>query len=175
MSGSVKILLTENEIADANKRLAREIALDFAGREPLLIPLLRGSFVFAADLVRALSREQMRLKVDFMTLSSYGAATTSSGTVKITRDIEERVDGHDVVIVDDILESGRTLSFARDLMLERGAKSVKAAVLLHKTGKLVTDAKADYVGFAIPDKFVVGYGLDWASRYRELPFIGVVE
>jgi hypoxanthine phosphoribosyltransferase len=140
----------------------------------MIIGLLRGSFVFIADLIRALHRAGGRPQIDFMTLSSYGAGTTSSGNVEINRDINESVMGRDVLIVDDILESGRTLSFARDLIEQRGAKSVKIAVFLEKPGKRKMDITADFTGFTIPDKFVVGYGLDYANYYRELPYIGVV-
>jgi hypoxanthine phosphoribosyltransferase len=114
-------------------------------------------------------------QIDFMGLSSYGNATESSRKVTITQDLSEEVAGQDVLIVDDILESGRTLHYARNLVLARGAKSVRIAVLLEKPGKLAATIKADYVGFTIPDRFVVGYGLDFANRYRELPYIGVLQ
>ena len=137
--------------------------------------LLRGSFVFTADLIRAFHATGITPQVDFMTLESYGAGTTSSGNVTVIRDIKENVQGRDVLLVDDILESGRTLSFARDIINARGPKSLNIAVMLEKPGKRKTTIDADYVGFTIDDKFVVGMGLDYANFYRELPFIGAVE
>jgi hypoxanthine phosphoribosyltransferase len=144
----------------------------------MVVSLLRGSFVFTADLIRALHSVgepyHMRPQVDFMTLSSYGKGTTSRGTIELVRDLTEEVNDRHVLIVDDILESGRTLTFARDLMRTRGATSVQIAVLLEKPGKRKVEVSADFVGFIIPDKFVVGYGLDYANYYRELPYVGVV-
>ncbi len=176
--GSVPIetLISADEIA---KRLAT-MAGDIAKTLPenmMVVSLLRGSFVFAADLIRALhntGNHTLRPQVDFLTLASYGRGTTSKGTVEIVRDLTEDVDGRDVLIIDDILESGRTLTFARDLVMGRGAHSVKIAVLLEKPGKRKVNIQADYVGFVVPDHFVVGYGLDYANYFRELPFIGTI-
>lgn len=143
--------------------------------DPTVVSLLRGSFVFTSDLIRAMHAVGVHPQVDFMTLASYGRGTASSGEVELVRDLTQPVEGRDVLILDDILESGRTLKFARDLIVERGAKSVKIAVLLEKPGKRKVDIKADFAGFTIEDKFVVGYGLDYANYYRELPYIGVIE
>lgn len=170
----VSILISAGDIAARMRALAQAVAKDYQ-KDLMIVALLRGSFVFTADLIRALHAVDCRPQVDFMTLSSYGLGTTSTGTIEINRDMSEPVEGRDVLIVDDILESGRTLKFARDLIVQRKANSVKIAVMLEKPGKCITGIKADYIGFAIPDKFVVGYGLDYANYYRELPFIGVVE
>jgi hypoxanthine phosphoribosyltransferase len=141
----------------------------------LAVAILKGSFMFAADLIRALHRAGLRPHVEFLHLSSYLAGTVSTGQVKILRDIESAVDGRDVLLIDDILESGRTLAFAKDLVAARGARRVMIAVMLEKPGKRAVEIKADFIGFECPDLFVVGYGMDVAHAYRELPFIGVVE
>lgn len=140
----------------------------------LIVSVLKGSFIFAADLLRALYSAGVSPEVEFISLSSYRAGTESSGEVKILRDIESNVVKRDVLLLDDILESGRTLAFAKDLMAARGANSVKTCVLLEKPGKRATAIDADFVGFECPDLFVVGYGMDMAHRFRELPFVGVV-
>lgn len=152
------------------------LAGDIAGRLPqdvLLVAVLKGSFVFTADLIRALSSHGVDWPMDFITLSSYGAATASSGTVRLTRDLDEDVAGRSLLLVDDILESGRTLAFARDLFLKRGASQVWLYALLDKPARRVADIEADFTGFRIGDEFVVGYGLDHAHRHRGLPYIGV--
>jgi len=136
--------------------------------------ILKGSFVFAADLIRALDRAGVKPQVDFMTLSSYGEGTASTGEVQLSRDISEDVTGRDVLIVDDILESGRTLAFASELMTSRGASTVQTCLLLDKAEKRQVPIEADYKGFVVDDRFVVGYGLDLAHHYRGLPYIGVV-
>ncbi len=171
---SIRVLYDAETIAARNRAVAAEIAA--AGyRDLLVISILKGSFVFAADLIRALHEAGLAPEVEFISLSSYGGGTESSGAVRVVRDIESEVAGRDVLLVDDILESGRTLAFARDLMVSRGARRVGIAVLLHKTGKAVTPVEADHVGFECPDYFVVGYGMDVAHAFRELPFVGVVE
>jgi hypoxanthine phosphoribosyltransferase len=138
----------------------------------LVVAVLKGSFVFAADLIRALHRAELRPEVDFLSLSSYGTRQSSSGSVEVLRDIELDVRGRNVLIIDDILESGRTLAFAKQLVAERGAKRVMSCVLLDKPGKRAVPVEADFAGFRCPDVFVVGYGMDLAHRYRELPFVG---
>jgi hypoxanthine phosphoribosyltransferase len=136
--------------------------------------VLKGSFVFAADLMRAMHHAGLSPEVDFMILASYRSATVSSGRVEVLRDIESDVTGRDVLLIDDILESGRTLAFAKDLIAARGAASVMTAVLLEKPGHLAANIKANFRGFLCPDKFVVGYGMDMAHQFRELPFVGHV-
>ncbi len=171
---SIPVLFTAAEIKERVEALAGEIGAKISG-DFLIVSLLRGSFMFTADLVRELCAISVHPQIDFMTLSSYGAGASSSGAVNIGRDVADEVKGRQVLIVDDILETGRTLRFAHDLMIERGAADVKIAVLLEKPGKLEVASKADFVGFSIPDKFVVGYGLDYANHYRELPFIGYLD
>jgi hypoxanthine phosphoribosyltransferase len=179
-ASAIATLISAEAIAGRVTALAQDIA-GRIGPDMMIVALLRGSFVFTADLIRALHiYEQqnalaLRPQIDFMTLTSYGTGMASGGSVSIVRDIAESVAGRNVLIVDDILESGRTLTFARDLIASRGARSINIAVLLEKPGKRVTPIDADFVGFTIPDKFVVGYGLDYANYYRELPYIGVVE
>lgn len=167
---TIETLYDPAEIAETVDRVAEDIAR--AGKENLLvISVLKGSFVFAADLIRALHHAGLAPEVEFISLSSYGAGT-EGGRVEILRDVESPVAGRNVLLVDDILESGRTLRYARDLMLSRGAASVEIAVLLDKTMRRKTDLSADYVGFDCPDHFVVGYGMDVGHAFRELPFVG---
>ena len=172
---NVQVLISAAEIAARVSSLAHDIATKLPA-DLMIISLLRGSFVFTSDLIRALHNcpQDMRPQVDFMTLASYHKGTVSSGTIQIVRDLTEDVSGRDVLIVDDILESGRTLTYARNLIVSRKAKSVQIAVLLEKPGHRKVDINADFVGFIIPDKFVVGYGLDYANYYRELPYVGVI-
>lgn len=145
------------------------------GDEFLIVALLKGSFVFAADLVRALHQAGCSPQIDFMTLSSYGDAKESSGTLSLGQSVSDAVEGKPVLLVDDILESGRTMHFARELLIARGAGRVELCVLLDKPGKRKQALEAGFVGFTVPDRFVVGYGLDYAGYYRELPFIGVLD
>ena len=171
----VPILYPVEEISLAIHRLAIEIR-EKLGEEFMLVALLKGSFVFAADLVRTLHAVGCTPQIDFMTLASYGKNKTGSSDITVQRDLSEEVAGKKVLIVDDILESGRTLQYARNLLLERGAAETQICVLMEKPGKRVVEGvDADYVGFVIPDRFVVGYGLDYANYYRELPFIGVLD
>lgn len=172
-NNNVVPLITEQQIRERITVLAKEIAAG-AGKDIMVVSLLKGSFMFTADLIRSLHGAGVKTQVDFMTLSSYGKGTTSSGTITVNRDLSEDVSGKMVLIVDDILESGRTIDFARKLVMGCGAKDVKVAVLLEKPGKLAVEVTADFIGFTIEDKFVVGYGLDYANHYRELPFVGVV-
>ena len=171
---SLRVLFDADAIAARNLSLATEIAA--AGyRDLLVVSILKGSFVFAADLIRALHGAGLAPEVEFISLSSYRAGTTSTGKVKLIRDVESDVKGRDILLIDDILESGRTIAFARNLMMKRGARRVGVAVLLEKPGKLAQPLKAEHVGFLVPDLFVVGYGMDVAHAFRELPFVGVVE
>ena len=169
----VRVLFDEAAIARRNEETARAIAAS-APKDLLVVAVLKGSFMFAADLIRALHRAGMSPQVEFIHLSSYRTSTVSSGQVTILRDVESEVRGRDVLLVDDILESGRTLVFAKDLLMARGAARVLTAVLLEKPGKRAVSIKADFVGFTCPDVFVVGYGMDVAHSFRQLPFVGVV-
>ena len=171
----ISTLFTAEEIAACNLRLAEEIAgARSSAGELLAIAVLKGSFVFAADLIRAMHARGHQPEVEFITLSSYGAGT-EAGEVRILRDIDTDPAGRDVLLIDDILESGNTLKFAADLMRERGAASVSIAVLLDKHSRRRAEIEPDHVGFDCPDHFVVGYGMDVGHAFRELPFVGVVE
>lgn len=171
---SVSTLYSAEEIASRIEALAGEIAKEMPD-DIVVIAILKGGFVFAADLIRALHGAGMCPRVDFMTLSSYGTAKQSSGTVTIARDISDDIEGADILLVDDILESGRTVAAARKLLLDRGARSVKICMLLDKPGKRKVECEADFCGFVVPDLFVVGFGLDYAHYYRDLPFIGTID
>lgn len=168
----IEVLYSASAIARRNLELAKDIAQhDY--HDLLVISVLKGSFIFAADLIRAMHDVGLSPEVEFIFISSYGAGTTS-GEVKVLRDIDNNVAGRDVLLIDDILESGKTLSFTRELMLSRGAKSCSIAVLLDKRMRRQANIDADFVGFDCPDYFVVGYGMDVAHAFRELPFVGVV-
>lgn len=170
----IEVLFSASTIARRNLELAKEIA----GRDYhdlLVISVLKGSFIFAADLLRAMHTSGLAPEVEFMHLSSYREATISSGQVKILKDVESDVRDRDVLLIDDILESGRTLAFAKDLLMARGARRVLVCVLLEKPGKRAVQIDPDFVGFTCPDVFVVGYGMDVAHAFRQLPFIGHVE
>ena len=168
----IEVLYSASAIARRNLELAKEIASrDY--HDLLVISVLKGSFIFAADLIRAMHDVGLSPEVEFIFISSYGAGTTS-GEVRVLRDIDNDVAGRDVLLIDDILESGKTLAFTRKLMMERGATSCSIAVLLDKRMRRQADLEADYVGFDCPDHFVVGYGMDVAHAFRELPFVGVV-
>jgi hypoxanthine phosphoribosyltransferase len=169
----IGVLFSEEQIADRIRLIAREIAA-LRPTRLLVVPVLKGSFIFAADLIRSMHHAGLSPEVDFMILASYRNATKSSGQVEVLRDIEQEVADRDVLLIDDILESGRTLAFAKDLISARGAKRVYTAVLLFKPGHLAANIKADFQGFECPDKFVVGYGMDMAHQFRELPFVGHV-
>ena len=170
---SIPVLFGDEEIAERIEELAHEISQQMSG-DIMIVSLLRGSFMFTADLIRAMYHIGLHPQIDFMTLSSYQGAK-STREVTINRDITESVEGKHVLIVDDILETGRTLEYAHKELLGRGAASIKVAVLLEKPGKLESEMKADFIGFHVPDKFVVGYGLDYDNLYRELPYIGYVD
>jgi hypoxanthine phosphoribosyltransferase len=169
----LEVIFTPEDIARRLGEIARQIAA--AEAEGLLVvAILKGSFVFAADLIRALHGVGMAPEVDFMTLSSYRKSQVSSGQVSILRDMDLEVRGRHVLIVDDVLDSGRTLAFAKDLIAARGAQSIKTCVLLDKQVKRAVNLEPDFCAFECPDIFVVGYGMDVAHRYRELPFVGRV-
>ena len=173
-SKPTSVLFDADQIAVRVAALAKEIAGVVSG-DFLVISILKGSFVFSADLIRAMHGQGMHPQIDFITLSSYGEATESSGNVEITRDVTDRIRGRTIVLVDDILESGRTLAFAKTMLFDRAAAEVKICVFLDKSNKRKVPLEADFVGFTCPDQFVVGYGLDYAHYYRELPYVGVLE
>jgi hypoxanthine phosphoribosyltransferase len=172
--GEIKVIFTPEQIAARIEVIAADIARA-ALDNLLVIAILKGSFVFAADLIRALHRSGLAPEVDFMTLSSYRKSTKSSGSVEILRDIETSVDGRHVLLVDDILESGRTLAFAKDLISARGAKSINTCVLLNKPIARAVQVEANFKAFDCPELFVVGYGMDVGHKFRELPYVGYVD
>lgn len=167
----IEVIIPAERLAARVAELAGEIVA--AGLErPLVIPVLTGSFVFSADLLRGLHKAGLNPEVDFMSLASYRHGTKSSGSVDILRDIELDVAGRDVLLVDDILDTGRTLAFAKDLVAARGARRILTCVLLNKRVRRAVSIDADFIAFECPPVFVVGYGMDLAHRYRELPFVG---
>lgn len=166
------VLFSEEQLEQRVCELAAQIDRDYAGKEPLLVSVLRGSFVFMADLVRHIT---LPCTVDFMAVSSYGSGTTSSGQVKIIKDLSEQIEGKDVIVVEDILDSGNTLSYLLQILQARHPASMKLCTLLDKPDRRIKPVHVDYSGFSIPDEFVVGYGLDFAEKYRNLPYIGVLK
>ena len=165
-----RVLITQPQLARRIKLMAREIEQDFAGRETVVVALLSGTIMFLADLMRHLN---LPLRLDFMGVSSYGAGT-ESGELVITKELRLDVRGRDVLLVDDILDTGKTLSHVVPILRALKPRRIKTCVLLNKAARRVEKIKADYVGFEIPDYFVIGYGLDYAERYRQLPFVGVL-
>ncbi len=172
MSERLVTMIEANKIAARVKELGAEIAKEYAGKNLVLVVVLKGSFVFAADLARAI---EGNLRVDFLGVRSYGEGTESSGVVQITQDLSRPIAGEDVVIVEDIVDTGLTIAHLMDLFRTRGPRSVKVCALLHKPARAKVSVNIDYLGFTIEDKFVVGYGLDFAEKYRNLPYIGIVE
>lgn len=167
----IEVVYSDEEIARRLEELALEVKASGL-KNLLVVAVLKGSFVFAADLIRALHRVGLSPEVDFLTLSSYKKSRTSSGRVEILRDLDLSVEGRNVLIVDDVLDSGRTLAFAKDLLSARGASMIRTCVLLEKQVPRAVSVEADFAAFECPDEFVVGYGMDVAHRYRELPFVG---
>lgn len=166
------LLYTAEEIRQRVAELGKQITEDYAGKEPLFVGILKGSFVFMADLVRAVD---LPSEVDFMQVSSYGSGTTTTGAVKIIQDLSKSIEGKDLIIVEDILDTGVTLSYLTQFLNDRKPASIRIVALLDKVDRRTADIKADYAGFVIPDAFVVGYGLDYDQKYRCLPDIGVLK
>lgn len=171
MSENVKVLISEQEVTEKIQELADRINKDYEGKEIHLICVLKGSVFITCELAKRLT---VPVTMDFMSVSSYGDAQESSGRVKIVKDLDESIAGKDVLIVEDIIDSGRTLSHLIQLLQSRQPNSVRLCTLLDKPDRRVTDVNVDYTGFVIPDEFVVGYGLDYAQKFRNLPYIGVV-
>ncbi|EME7201134.1 hypoxanthine phosphoribosyltransferase [Enterococcus faecium] len=167
-----RILISQEEIQVRCKELGKELTEIYQNTNPLVVGVLKGAVPFMADIVRSIDTY---LELDFMDVSSYGNATVSSGEVKIVKDLDTNVEGRDLLIVEDIIDSGRTLAYLVDLFKYRKAKSVKIVTLLDKPEGRVVNIEADYVGFNVPNGFVVGYGLDYAEAYRNLPYIGVLK
>lgn len=167
-----EVLYNAEQIQAKVKELGETLTRDFEGRNPLVICVLKGAFIFMSDLVKEID---VPLEIDFMAVSSYGQSTKSSGVVKIIKDLDVSVEGRDVLIVEDIIDSGLTLSYLIDVLERRNAKSVTIVTLFDKPARRTVELEADYKGFTLPDAFVVGYGLDYAERYRNLPYIGVLK
>ena len=167
-----RLYASEEEIQAMVKKLGEQITRDYEGREVLFVGVLKGCFMFMADLVRACD---VTCKVDFLVVSSYGEGTVSTGAVQIVKDLSENIEGKDVIIVEDILDSGNTLNYLVRYMQERKPASIRIVTLMDKPERRATPVKADYIGFTVPDAFMVGYGLDYQQRYRNLPYIGILK
>ena len=167
-----EVLLTEQQLSDITQKLGKQISSDYEGKNLVLVSVLKGSVIFMADLMRSIT---IPCFIDFMSVSSYGSGTKSSGNVKIIKDLDKSVEGMDILIVEDILDSGRTLSHLKELLETRSANSIKICTLLDKPDRREANIKPDYVGAVIPDAFVVGYGLDYDEKYRNLPCVGILK
>ncbi|MBE5877644.1 MAG: hypoxanthine phosphoribosyltransferase [Lachnospiraceae bacterium] len=172
MAEHVRVMLTEEEVDAKINEIGRQISKDYEGRQVHLICVLKGGSFFMCELAKRIT---VPVSFDFMSVSSYGGDTKSSGVVKIVKDLDESIKDKDVIVIEDIIDSGRTLSYLLELLEQRGPKSLALCTLLDKPERRVVDVKVDYTGFQIPDEFVVGYGLDYDQRYRNLPYIGIVE
>ena len=172
MEDKIRVLVPEQEVDEKIAELGRKISEDYAGRQVHLVCVLKGGVFFMCELAKRIT---VPVTMDFMSVSSYGAGTESSGVVKIVKDLDQPLDGKDVLIVEDIVDSGRTLSYLMEILRKRNPRSLHLCTLLDKPERRVTDVNVYYTGFNIPDEFVVGYGLDYDQKYRNLPYIGVVE
>ena len=172
MAEKIRVMISEEEVDAKIAEIGKKISEDYAGEEVHLVCILKGSVFFTCELAKRIT---IPVSLDFMSVSSYGDGTKSSGIVKIAKDLDETIEGKNVIVIEDIIDSGRTLSYLLDVLSKRKPKSMKLCTLLDKPERRVVDVKVDYTGFSIPDEFVVGYGLDYAQKYRNLPYIGVVE
>lgn len=172
MAEHVRVLLSENEVDARIQAIGDQISKDYAGKQVHLICVLKGGSFFLCELAKRIT---VPVSLDFMSVSSYGKDTKSSGVVKIVKDLDESIKDKHVIVVEDIVDSGRTLSYLLEMLSDRGPASLRLCTLLDKPDRRVVKVDVDYTGFEIPDKFVVGYGLDYAQRYRNLPYIGIVE
>jgi hypoxanthine phosphoribosyltransferase len=166
------VLIGEDELAARINSLAQEIRQDLPSGQIHLICVLKGAFMFLSDLIRAM---EGHVTIDFMACSSYGSGTSSSGEVRLSKDLDTGIEGRDVIVVEDIVDTGLTLHYLQEILLARGPRSLRTACLLSKPSRRKIDVKVDYIGFTIEDKFVVGYGLDYGEQYRNVPYIGVLE
>ena len=172
MAERIEVLLTEKEVDEKIKAIGEQISKDYAGKEVHLICVLKGGAFFMCELAKRIS---VPVSMDFMSVSSYGSSTVSSGSIKIVKDLDESIQGKHVLIVEDIVDTGRTLSHLMKMLNDRNPASLALCTLLDKPDRRVTEVPVDYTCFQIPDEFVVGYGLDYAQRYRNLPYIGIVK
>lgn len=171
MAEAIKVMIPEEDLAERIKEMGEQISKDYEGESVFLVCILKGAAFFATELAKRIT---VPVTIDFMATSSYGSGTVSTGEVKIKKDLDMGVDGQNVIIVEDIIDSGNTLNYLSKVFKERNAKSVKMATMLDKPDRREVDVHVDYTGFTIPDKFVVGYGLDYDQKYRNLPYIGIV-
>lgn len=167
-----RILISEQELDAKVSELAENISRDYAGKTVLVVTLLKGGVMFAVDLMRKLT---VPVEIDFMSVSSYGASSKSSGIVKVDKDLDNSIKGKDVLLVEDIIDSGLTLNYVREMLLGREPASLKICTILDKPSRRKTQVAVDYTGFEIPDEFVVGYGLDYAQKHRNLPYVGILK
>lgn len=172
MAEHIRVLLSEEEVDKRIQEIGDQISKDYAGKQVHLVCVLKGGCPFMCELAKRIT---VPVSYDFMAVSSYGSDTKSSGVVKIVKDLDESLKDKDVIVVEDIIDSGRTLSYLMEMLRDRGPKSLRLCTLLDKPDRRVIDVDVDYTGFAIPDEFVVGYGLDYDQKYRNLPYIGIVE
>lgn len=172
MAEKVRVLISEEDVDKRIQEIGDQISKDYAGKQVHLVCVLKGGVFFLCELAKRIT---VPVSLDFMSVSSYGSETKSSGVVRIVKDLDEPLKDKEVIVVEDIVDSGRTLSYLMEMLKDRGPKSVKLCTLLDKPDRRVVDVNVDYTGFSIPDEFVVGYGLDYAQKYRNLPYIGVVE
>ncbi|MBR6345134.1 MAG: hypoxanthine phosphoribosyltransferase [Lachnospiraceae bacterium] len=172
MELNISVMISEEEIDKKVRELGARISRDYAGRSVHLIGILRGGAFFMCELAKRIT---VPVTIDFMSVSSYGSGTVSSGVIKIGKDTDESIEGKDVIVVEDIVDTGRTLSYLLEMLKGRKPASIALCTLLDKPERRTHEVKVDYTGFQVPDKFVVGYGLDYAQKYRNLPYIGVVE
>ena len=172
MADKISVLYTEEQVNERIREMGEQISKDYEGKSVHLVAILKGATFFACELAKRIT---VPVTLDFMSVSSYGDSTESSGVVKINKDLDEALDDRDVLVVEDIVDTGNTLSYLLDNLGKRGAASVKLCALLDKPERRIKDVHVDYTGFEIPDAFVVGYGLDYAQKYRNLPYIGIVE
>ena len=168
----LRVLLSEEEIHAKVKEMGKKITEDYKNSNLMLVTVLKWAVVFLADIMREID---VPAEIDFMVVSSYGSGVKSSGVVKIVKDLDVPLEGKDILIVEDILDSGLTLSYIKELLASRGPRSIKIATLLDKPSRRKVDLQADYVGFSVPDEFVIGYGLDYDEKYRNLPYIGILK
>lgn len=171
MDYTIETLIPREKVEQRIKELACEITKDYEGKEVVVLGLLKGSVVFMSDLIKELD---LPLTIDFMNVSSYGDGTTTTGVVRILKDVDQELKDKDVIVVEDIIDTGLTLNYVKDFIKAKGTKSVKVCTLLDKPERRKVEMKGDYVGFEIPDEFVVGYGLDYAQKHRNLPYVGIV-
>ena len=172
MAETIRVMISEQEVDAKIREMGKKISEDYAGKQVHLVGILKGSVFFVSELAKRIT---VPVTLDFMSVSSYGDGTSSSGVVRISKDLDESLEGKDVIVIEDIIDSGRTLTYLLDVLSQRNPNSMKLCTLLDKPDRREKEVEVDYVGFQIPDEFVVGYGLDYAQKYRNLPYIGIVE